>query len=159
MVLEKPLESPLNCKEIKPVHPKGNQPWIFIGGTNAEVEAPIFWPPDAKSKLIGKDPDMGKAEGKRRRCGKGWDGWMASLTQRNESEQTQGDSDGQRSLACCSSCGRKESDMTYWLNNNKKLDGLEWETRPQFRGLGCPAEKFRLHLLNMGSITWPDGNY
>ena len=58
MVLEKTLDSPLGCKEIKPVNPKGNQPCIFIGRTDAE--APIFWPPDAKSQLIGKDPDAGK---------------------------------------------------------------------------------------------------
>ena len=60
VVLEKALESPLDCKKIKPVNPKGNQIWIFIGRTDAEVEAPILWPPDAKSKLIGKDPDAGK---------------------------------------------------------------------------------------------------
>ena len=58
--LEKTLESPLDCKEIKPVHPKGNQPWIFIGRTDAEVETPILWPPDVKSQLIGNDPDAGK---------------------------------------------------------------------------------------------------
>ena len=56
MVLEKTLEGPLDCKEIKPVNPKGNQPWIFIGRTDAEAEAPILWPPDAKSQFIGKDP-------------------------------------------------------------------------------------------------------
>ena len=60
MVLEKTLESPLDSKEIKPVNPKGNQPWIFIGRTDAEAEAPILWPPDVKSWLIGKDPDAGK---------------------------------------------------------------------------------------------------
>ena len=60
MVLENTLASPLDCKEIKPVHPKGNQPWIFVGRTDAEAEAPIFGPPDAKSLLIGKDPDDGK---------------------------------------------------------------------------------------------------
>ena len=60
MVLEKTLKSPLDCKETKPVNPKGNQPWIFIGRTDAEVEAPILWPPDVKSWLIGKDPDAGK---------------------------------------------------------------------------------------------------
>ena len=60
MVLEKTLESPLDCKVIKPVHPKGNQPWIFIGKTDAEADAPILWPPDAESQLIGKDPDAGK---------------------------------------------------------------------------------------------------
>ena len=59
-VLEKTLESPLNCKEIKLVNPKGNQPWIFIGKTAAEAKAPILWPPDMKSRLIGKDPEAGK---------------------------------------------------------------------------------------------------
>ena len=66
MVLEKTLESPLDCKEIQPVHPKGNQSWVFIGRTDAEAEVPIVWPPDGKSQLIGKDPDEGKIEGKRR---------------------------------------------------------------------------------------------
>ena len=60
MVLEKTLEIPLDCEEIKPVHPKGDQSWIFIGRTDAEVETPIVWPPDVKSQLIGKDPDAGK---------------------------------------------------------------------------------------------------
>ena len=60
MVLEKTLESPLDSKEIKPVNPKGNQPWIIIGMTDAETEAPIFWLPDSNSQLIGKDPDAGK---------------------------------------------------------------------------------------------------
>ena len=59
-MLEKTLESPLDCKEIQPVHPKGNQSWIFIGGTDAEAETPILWPPDVKNRLIGKDPDAGK---------------------------------------------------------------------------------------------------
>ena len=66
-VLEKTLESPLDCKEIQPVHPKGNQSWIFIGRTDADAETPILWPPDAKSWLIGKDPDAGKDWGQ--------DGW------------------------------------------------------------------------------------
>ena len=60
MVLKKTLESPLDCKEIQPVHPKGDQPWVFIGRTDAEAESPIVCPPDAKSQLIGKDPDSGK---------------------------------------------------------------------------------------------------
>ena len=60
VVLEKILESPLDCKEIKPVHPKGNQSWIFIGRTDAEAETPVLWPPDLKNWLIGKDPDAGK---------------------------------------------------------------------------------------------------
>ena len=59
-MLGKTLESPLDCKEFQPVNPKGNQPWIFIGRTDAEAEAPILWPPDVKSQLIGKDPDAGE---------------------------------------------------------------------------------------------------
>ena len=77
--LEKTLESPLDCKEIHPVHPKGNQSWMFIGRTDVEAETPILWPPDAKSWLIWKDPDAGKDW--RREKGTGEDGWMASLTQ------------------------------------------------------------------------------
>ena len=82
VVLEKTLDSPLDCKEIQPVHPKGNQSWLFIGGTDAEAETPILWPPDVKNWLIWKDPDAGKDEGRRQRGHRGWGGWMASLTQR-----------------------------------------------------------------------------
>ena len=78
VVLEKTLESPLDCKEIKPVHPKGNQSWIFIGRIDAEAETPILWPPDVKNLLTEKILILGKIEGRRRRE---WDGWMASLTQ------------------------------------------------------------------------------
>ena len=67
VTLEKTLESPLDCKEIKPVHPKGDQSWVFIGRTDVEAETPILWPPDVKSWLIGKDPGLGKIEGRRRR--------------------------------------------------------------------------------------------
>ena len=78
--LEKTLESPLDCKEIKPVHPKGNQPWIFIGRTDAEAETPIFWPPDTKNWLTGKDPDAEKDWRQEEKGTTGWGGWMASLT-------------------------------------------------------------------------------
>ena len=79
MVLEKTLDSPLNCKEIKPVNPKGNQSWIFIGRTDAGGEAKILWPPDAKNRLIEKDPEAGKTEGWRRR---GWQRmrWLHGIT-------------------------------------------------------------------------------
>ena len=77
VVLEKALESPLDCKEIQPVHPKGNQSWICIGRTDVEAETPILWPPDAKNWLT-EDPDAG-IEG-RWTDDRGWDGWMASLT-------------------------------------------------------------------------------
>ena len=82
VVLEKTLESPLDCKEIEPVYPKGNQSWIFIGRTDAEAETPILWPPDVKNWLIWKDPDAGK-DGRQEEKGttRGWVGWMASPTQ------------------------------------------------------------------------------
>ena len=77
VVLEKTSESPLDCKEIQPVHPKGNWIWIFIGRTDVEAETPILWLPDAKKWLIGKDPDAGK-DWRREEDNRGWDGWMAS---------------------------------------------------------------------------------
>ena len=82
-LLEKTLESPLDCKEIKTVHPKGNQSWIFIGRTDAEAEAPILWPPDSKSWLIRKDPEAGKDWGQEEKGVTGDEivGWMASSTQ------------------------------------------------------------------------------
>ena len=81
VVLEKTLESPLDCKEIQPVHPKGNQSWIFIGRTDVEAETPILWPPDSKNWLIWKDPDAGKRLKAGKGDDRGWDGRMASLTQ------------------------------------------------------------------------------
>ena len=84
VVLEKTLENPLDCKEIQPVHPKGDQSWVFLGRTEVEAETPIFWPPHAKSWLIGKDPDAGKdwrQEEKAMTDHRGWDDWMASPTQ------------------------------------------------------------------------------
>ena len=109
VMLEKTLESPLNCKEIKPVNPKGNQPWIFIGRTDAEAEAPIIWPPDVESWLFGKDPDAGKDWTKW--GGRGWDREHHRLNG-HESEQVFGESRGQKSLLCYSPWGCKESDMT-----------------------------------------------
>ena len=81
VLLERTLESPLDCREIKPVNPKGNQPWIFIRRTDAEAEAPILWPPDAKNWLTGKDPDARIDWGQDEKRATGWDGWMASPTQ------------------------------------------------------------------------------
>ena len=121
VVLEKTLESFLDCKKIKPVHPKGNQSWIFIGRTDAET--PILWPPDAKNWLIGKDPDA-------------WKDWGQEEKGTTEDEMvrwrhrldghgfgwTPGVGDGQGGLVCCSSWGRKELDMTEQLN---------WTEHPQ----------------------------
>ena len=100
VVLEKTLESPLDCKEIKPVNPEGNQPWIFIGRTDAEAEDPVLWPPDVKNWLTGKDSMMlGKTEGRRRgqQRMRGLDGTTDSMSLSKFQEFN-----GQRSLACFS---------------------------------------------------------
>ena len=115
VVLEKTLEGPLDCKEIKPVHPKGNQSWIFIGRTKAK--APTLWPPDAKNQLIGKDPYAGK-DWRQEEKGKPEDE-MIGLNG-HEFEQTLGNSEVQRSLVCCSPWGRKES------NRTERLNWLNW---------------------------------
>ena len=81
VVLEKTLESPLDCKEIQPVHPKGDQSWVFIRRTDVEAETPVLWPPDAKNWLIRKYPDAGKDWRREEKGPTGWDSWMASLTQ------------------------------------------------------------------------------
>ena len=128
--------SPLDCKEIKPVNPKGNQSWIYIGRTDAETEAeaPILWPPRVKSWFIGKDPDAGK-DGRREEKGTTEDelvGWYHQLNG-HEFEQALGVGDGHESLVCCSPWGRKELDMTLvtelnWQKevqiNRKKTDKL-----------------------------------
>ena len=113
VVLDKTLESPLYCKEIKPVNHKGNQPWIVIGRADAEAETPILWPLDVKSQLMGKDPDAGKDWGqKEKRTAEGeMVGWHHRLNG-HEFEQTLGDSEGQGSLVCCSPWSCKESNMT-----------------------------------------------
>ena len=109
-MLEKTLASPLDSKEIKPVNPKGNQPWIFMGWIDAEVEAPILLPPDAKSRLTGNDPDAEKdGRQKEKRVAEdemvGWHHWLSG----HEFEQTLGDSERHRSLACCSPWGCSQS--------------------------------------------------
>ena len=113
--LKKTLDSPLDCKEIQPVHPKGDQSWVFIGRTDAEAETPILWLPDAKSWLIWKDPDAGKDWGQEE---KGWteDGGWHHWLNGHEFGQTPGVGDGQGGLACFGSRGGKVSDMTEWLN-------------------------------------------
>ena len=118
VLLEKTLENPLDCKEIKPVNPKGNQPWIITRRTDAEAEAPTLWPPNTKSQLLGKDPDAGKDWGQEKRVTEDeMVGWHHRLDG-YEFEQTPGDNEGQESLVWCSSWGRKQLDTTQRLNNN-----------------------------------------
>ena len=121
VLLEKTLESPLDCKEIQPVDPKGNQSWIFIGRTDAEAETPVLWPPDAKNWLIGKDPDAGK-DWSLEEKGMTEDemvGWYHRLSG-NEFEQTPGVGDGHGSLVCCSPWGsqRVGHDWLKWTELN-----------------------------------------
>ena len=120
VMLEKTLERPLDWREIQPVHPTGNQSWMFIGRTDAEAETPILWPPDMKSYLIWKDPDAGK-DWSQEEKGMTEDeifGWYHQLNG-HELEQAPGDGDGQGSLVCCSPLGCKELGMTEGLNNNQ----------------------------------------
>ena len=117
MVLEQTFESPLDCREIQPVHPKGDQSWVFIGRTDVEAETPTLWPPDAKSWLNWKDPDAGK-DCRREEKGTtedemvGWHHWLSG----HGFGWTPGVGDGQGGLACCGSWGCKDSDTTEWLN-------------------------------------------
>ena len=140
--IEKTLKSPLGCKEIQPVNPKGNQSWISIGRTNVETEAPILWPPDAKNQLIGKDSDAGKDWGQEEK-GTTEDemvGWHHRLNG-HEFGQAPGVGDGQGGLACCSPWGHDWVTelnsvtilLSFWRSEKKKrcfknanYDGFYW---------------------------------
>ena len=138
VVLEKTLESPLDCKEIQPVHSKGDQSWVFFGRTDAKAETSILWPPHAKSWLIGKwDSDAGRDWGQEEKGTTedemaGWHHWLDG----HEFGWTPGVGDGQGGLACCNSWGLKDSDMTEWLN---------WTV----------SNKLKKHLLYWIYILWP----
>ena len=123
-VVLKTLDSPLDCKEIQPVHPKGNQLWVFIGRTDVKAETPILWPPNAKNWLTGKDRDAEKdwRREEKRMTEDEMVGWHHQLNG-HEFEQTLGDGDGQGGLTCCSPWSRKELDTTEWLN---WTDNCEW---------------------------------
>ena len=129
VVLEKTLESPLDCKDIQPVHSEGDQSWDFFGRNDVKAETPVLWPPDAKNWLMGKDHDAGKDW---RQEEKGttedemarWHHWLDA----HEFEQALGVGDGQGSLACCSPWGSKESDTTEQLNwTETTVNSLPWE--------------------------------
>ena len=141
---------PLDCNEIQPVHPKGDQSWVFIGRTDVEAETPILWPPDVKTCLIGKDPDTGKDWGQEEK-GTTEDEMAGRHHQLDghEFELTPGVGDGQRGLVCCDSCGCKESDTTEWLNwtelNWRLLDFSNFTLFPD------------MHSSNRSSL--PDTNF
>ena len=143
VVLEKTLESPLDCKEIQTVHPKGDQSWVFIGRTDAEAETPMLWPPHAKSWLIWKDPDAGKDWGQEEK-GTTEDemvGWHHRLYGHGFG-WTLGVGDGQGGLTCCGSWGHKESDTTEQLNWTELYIHKPWTV---FQGIGLEVVCF-LHL-------------
>ena len=122
VVLEKTLESPLDCKEIQSVHSKGDQSWVFFGRNNAKAETPVLWPPHAKSWLTGKVSDAGRDWGQEEKGTTedemaGWHHWLNA----HEFGWTPGVGGGQGGLACCGSWGRKESDTTEWLNWTETL--------------------------------------
>ena len=126
VVLEKTLESPLDCNEIQPVHSKGDQPWVFFGRNDAKAETPGLWPPHGKSCLIWKDSDAGRDWGQEEKGMTenemaGWHHWLNG----REFEWSPGDGGKQGGLACCVSCGRKKSDMTEWLNWTE-LNSMYW---------------------------------
>ena len=162
MVLEKTLESPLDCKEIQPVHPKGDQSWVFIGRNNAEAETPVLWPPHTKSWLIGKDPNAGKDWGQEE---KGMtEDEMAGWHHRFDGHGfgwTPGVGDGQGSLVCCDSWGRKESDMTEGLNWTEH-HGLHWLCRqtwpcPQRAGCGHSiSAAWNEHTKRWRRLLWQE---
>ena len=144
VVLEKTLESPLDCKEIQPVHPKGNQSWIFTGRTDAEADTSIVWPPDVKNWLIWKEPDAGKDW--RQEKGTTEDEiveWHHRLDG-HEFEQALGVGDEQGSLVCCSPWGCKELDMTEQLNWTELPDregsfNLYLKVLVKFEASGSPS--------------------
>jgi len=144
VVLEKTLESPLDCKEIQPVHSEGDQPWMFFGRTDAKTETPILWPPHVKSWLIGKDSYAGRDWGQEEKGRTedevaGWHHWLNGC----ESEWTPGVGDGQGGLACCNSWGHKESDTTERLN---------W---PELRVLNhCKAPTFSRIVIKANGSQW-----
>ena len=134
VVLEKTLKSLLDCKEMQSVHSEGDQPWDFFGRNDAKAEAPVVWPPHAKSWLTGKDFDAGRDWGQEEK-GTTEDemaGWHHGLNG-HESEWTPGVGDGQGGLACCDSWGPKESDMTERLNWTDSVYHTIYMNKPRLR--------------------------
>ena len=146
VILEKTLKSPLDCKEIQPVHPKGDQSWVFLGRTDVEAETPVLWPPDAESWLIWKDADAGRDWGQKEK-GTMTDemvGWY-HLLNGHEFGWTLGVGDAQGGLSCCGSWDHKQSDMT------EQLNWTEWS------GSSCFSEILSLSLFFFLLCLWSSG--
>ena len=142
VVLEKTLESPLDCKEIQPVHPEGDQSWVFIGRTDFEATSPILWPPDAKRWLLKRPWCWERLGAGGEGDDRGWDGWMASPTQWTWVWVDSGFGDGQGGLACWSSWGCKESDTT------ERLNWTETRTNPSGKQTEVIEERREILLLH-----------
>ena len=166
MISEKTLESPLDCKEIQPVHPKGYQSWLFIGRTDVKAETPILWPPHVKSWLIGKDPDPGRDWGQEEKgmTESEMAGWHHCLDW-HEFGETPGVGDGQGSLACCDSWGCKirhdwatELNRTMWvitfLPRSKRLL-ISWLQSPSAVILE-PTKKSQPLFPQLFAMKWWD---
>ena len=148
VVLEKTLESPMDCKEIQPVHSKGDQSWVFFGRNDAKAETPVLWPPHVKSWLIGKDSDAGRDWGQEEKGTTedemvGWHHWLDG----REFEWTLGVGDGQGGLVCCNSWGRRVghdwvTELNWCMERCKQLDSLKFflrYTSNSLRGLPVPS--------------------
>ena len=154
VVMEKTLENPLNCKEIQLVHSEGDQSRVFFGRNDAKAETPVLWPRHMKSWLIGKDPDARRDWGQEEKGTTeddmaGWHQWLDG----HESEWTLGVGDGQGSLACYNSWGRKESDTTErlnWTELNTTRRGLSWDQHSGKKVLWLQPKKLKLSI----SYNW-----
>ena len=153
VVLEKTPENILDYKEIQPIHPKGDQAWVFIGRADAEVETPILWPPNVKNWLICKDPDAGK-DWRREDKGTTEDEmirWHHQLSE-HEFDQIPGVGDGQGGLVCCSPWGHKESDTTEWLKWTEPTNNslIPWSTENKLKLELMSSSLKCTEWLNMG---------
>ena len=156
MVLEKTLESPLDCKEIQPVHPKGNQSWVFTGRTDVEAETPILWPPDVKSWFIGEDPDARKDWGQAEKGMTedemvGWHHWPNG----HAFGWTPGIGDGQGGLECCSSWGRRvrhdwATELNWILDFSQKASQVTQQSRIRMPAMQETQETW------VQSLDWED---
>ena len=160
-MLEKTLESPLDCKEIQLVHAEGDQPWDFFGRNDAKAETPVLWPPHVKSWLLGKDSDAGRDWGQEEKGTTedemaGWHHWLDG----RESGWTPGVGDGQGGLACCDSWGCKESDMTEWLNWLTELSILKNKFSPVIFFIPCKWKQTgyytHLSVYSINLFKWLD---